>query len=282
MPTKWEVNKAVRASGLTPPSRLIMLTLSDIAEAGTAEVPARHTPSLKVLAVETGLNEATVKRHLAALDDAGWLKRTAPTMEASRRGERTRYQLLVPIGQGAQSAHPEGAEDTYPEEPGRTERPPQGAQSAHPGRTERPIEGEPDLDDLNDPSSPATPTTATKPPAKKGTRLPDDFHATAEMIEWARKETPLVGAKETATFIDYWRAQPGQRGVKLDWPATWRNWMRRAQADAESRAQRGQPRASPPSNAPVAIPTAEQCPQHRGQRAANCRICASNRKAAPR
>jgi hypothetical protein len=32
-------------------------------------------------------------------------------------------------------------------------------------------------------------------------------------------------------FVDYWIAQPGQRGVKVDWEATWRNWMRRKQGD---------------------------------------------------
>lgn len=35
-------------------------------------------------------------------------------------------------------------------------------------------------------------------------------------------------AIEAAKFRDYWVAQPGQKGVKLDWPATWRNWCRRA------------------------------------------------------
>jgi hypothetical protein len=29
------------------------------------------------------------------------------------------------------------------------------------------------------------------------------------------------------TFRDYWKAQRGQRGVKADWEATWRNWCRR-------------------------------------------------------
>lgn len=33
-----------------------------------------------------------------------------------------------------------------------------------------------------------------------------------------------------AKFRDYWIAKPGQAGVKLDWPATWRNWCR---AEAE-------------------------------------------------
>jgi len=31
-------------------------------------------------------------------------------------------------------------------------------------------------------------------------------------------------------FKDYWIAQPGQKGVKLDWEATWRNWVRNTNA----------------------------------------------------
>jgi hypothetical protein len=31
-----------------------------------------------------------------------------------------------------------------------------------------------------------------------------------------------------AEFVDYWIAVPGQRGTKLDWSATWRNWVRRS------------------------------------------------------
>lgn len=33
---------------------------------------------------------------------------------------------------------------------------------------------------------------------------------------------------ELEKFRDYWAAQPGQKGVKTDWPATWRNWVRRS------------------------------------------------------
>ena len=29
-----------------------------------------------------------------------------------------------------------------------------------------------------------------------------------------------------AKFRDHWISQPGQRGVKVDWLATWRNWCR--------------------------------------------------------
>jgi len=40
-------------------------------------------------------------------------------------------------------------------------------------------------------------------------------------------------------FVDYWRAQPGAKGRKTDWQATWRNWCRK---DAEDRATRPKPK----------------------------------------
>jgi hypothetical protein len=55
------------------------------------------------------------------------------------------------------------------------------------------------------------------------------------MIEWARVHTPNVGRAETDKFRDYWSAKAGKDATKLDWVATWRNWMR----EAEQRAARG-------------------------------------------
>jgi hypothetical protein len=34
--------------------------------------------------------------------------------------------------------------------------------------------------------------------------------------------------READRFRDYWRGMPGQKGVKADWDATWRNWVRKA------------------------------------------------------
>lgn len=34
--------------------------------------------------------------------------------------------------------------------------------------------------------------------------------------------------KEHDKFMDYWRAKAGAGGVKLDWNATFRNWLRKA------------------------------------------------------
>lgn len=64
---------------------------------------------------------------------------------------------------------------------------------------------------------------------KRGTRIPDDFEVTPEMVAWHRENTPEVdGAYETSKFLDYWHAKSGRDATKLDWPGTWRNWMRKA------------------------------------------------------
>lgn len=63
---------------------------------------------------------------------------------------------------------------------------------------------------------------------KRGTRLPEPFMLTNEMREWAVAEVPTVDVEaSTRKFVDYWRAETGQKATKLDWIATWRNWLRR-------------------------------------------------------
>lgn len=87
---------------------------------------------------------------------------------------------------------------------------------------------------------PSSPPQVSKP--KKATRIPEQFTVTEDMVDWARENTPDVdGRTETAKFIDYWTAKSGRDAAKLDWIATWRNWMRNAQ-------ERTGARASSPSN----------------------------------
>lgn len=76
-------------------------------------------------------------------------------------------------------------------------------------------------------------TQASASPAsgrKRATRIPDDFRVTAEMVAWARENTPDVeGRYETEKFIDYWASKSGKDATKTDWERTWRNWMRKEQ-----------------------------------------------------
>ena len=56
--------------------------------------------------------------------------------------------------------------------------------------------------------------------------VPDDW--ILEAAEYLRVNgLPQIDLKLSAdTFQDYWPAQPGADGLKLDWRATWRNWVR--------------------------------------------------------
>jgi uncharacterized protein YdaU (DUF1376 family) len=63
-------------------------------------------------------------------------------------------------------------------------------------------------------------------PPSRGRRIPDDFPGDAE-VTWCMVERPdLMPAAVSAKFRDYWLGVPGARGRKVDWPATWRNFVR--------------------------------------------------------
>ena len=65
---------------------------------------------------------------------------------------------------------------------------------------------------------------------KKGTRIPDDFSPDIEAAISEGLSRPDA-ERHARSFCDYWRARPGKEGLKLDWQATWRNWVRKAVAD---------------------------------------------------
>ena len=63
--------------------------------------------------------------------------------------------------------------------------------------------------------------------ATKGSRLSADFELHETWTEFCQTERPdLNPQKVFDSFKDYWTAKAGNQGVKLDWQATWRNWVR--------------------------------------------------------
>lgn len=83
----------------------------------------------------------------------------------------------------------------------------------------------------------ATPNVVTgndvtpKAENKKGSRI-TFTELTTELREQAIKVRPDLSPDQIAfefdCFLDYWRAKAGAGAVKRDWPATWRNWIRRS------------------------------------------------------
>jgi hypothetical protein len=71
--------------------------------------------------------------------------------------------------------------------------------------------------------------------SKRGTRIPDDWKPDELMTSWALIENPGIDLKKTIdSFTDYWRAKAGAAAVKLDWDATFRNWVRRQDSNGNT------------------------------------------------
>ena len=80
----------------------------------------------------------------------------------------------------------------------------------------------------------ATATANTSKPSKaskaRGTRLPDGWVPDDALIAWTKVNAPAAAnALEVERFRDYWQSIPGQRAIRVNWAATWRNWARRCQ-----------------------------------------------------
>jgi DNA-binding Lrp family transcriptional regulator len=273
--SRWDVNRAVRKSDLPAPSRLIMLVLADVAEVGTCEIPEKHTPSLRVIADETGLNKATVVRHLDSLDDAGWIVRTKPTLEAARLyGERTKYRLTIPDhvaesdkgGRRKQQGHVAQDDKTMSQ------------RATRPSRTER--QKKSDLVRSSDPSS--------------SELRPDVERICTHLADWVEKngsKRPEIGKRwRTAArlMIDADGRDPEKIMRAIDWCQQddfWRgnvlsmDKLRQKYDQLRLAAQRSPGRREmPPSNAPQRVTADEACPRHEYENAANCRACASESK----
>lgn len=75
----------------------------------------------------------------------------------------------------------------------------------------------------------------------RGTRLPPD---------WKPKPEDPQSEQELAKFRDYWAAVAGAKGVKRDWDATWRNWIRNSKQWVSA----SRPNASPPETYRIGHP----------------------------
>jgi hypothetical protein len=70
--------------------------------------------------------------------------------------------------------------------------------------------------------APAMPATI-----KRASQISPDFEPTAEMLKWAKAETPLVDAVfDTQQFIDHHLAKGS---LMKDWNRAWQTWMRNSQ-----------------------------------------------------
>lgn len=172
----------------------------------------RLNPSIRTIAEDCGVTDRAVRKGLRQLTDFGFLEVRGG---GGNHQNTNRYRLLfpqplnecTPVNNGSPlplngcSATPERAF----RQPLNGRSPKQGIEQGR-NREERAH------------SAPTTP---------RGCRLSVDSLPGA-WREFCQRERPdLDPDRLFDKFADHWRAQPGQKGIKADWPATWRNWVRR-------------------------------------------------------
>jgi hypothetical protein len=83
----------------------------------------------------------------------------------------------------------------------------------------------PDPDPLPESRNPRS----DSPLAARAARLKEDWALPDDWRDDALQLRPDVDPDfESKRFRDYWIGKPGRDGLKLDWRATWRNWVRNA------------------------------------------------------
>jgi len=191
-------------------AKVVLLVLADF-----ANDDGDCWPSVPVIAKKAYVSERSVQRYIAQLVDQGYMRIEART---AKGGGKTSNRYFLNVKEAGQR----GGDNLTP--PLVTEMSPPGdSANTTPGDT---------VVTCNEPSSLTVRkkeglTSFPKKP-ERGSRLPEDFcpdkdaTALAEKLEIAPKEAQ----EQLDAFRDYWHSAPGQKGRKLDWQATFRNWLR--------------------------------------------------------
>jgi hypothetical protein len=96
------------------------------------------------------------------------------------------------------------------------------------GKGDEKVNLPPNLKPTPSSSIPSSSSTGTDVPVTpRASRLDKEWVLPVDWAAWARAERPDLDVDDVAArFKDYWVAKPGKDGCKLDWLATWRNWVR--------------------------------------------------------
>lgn len=90
MTTRWEVEKALKASNIDLTGRGILMILLSECNASTAEIPPKHAPTYTELERMTGASRSTLVEWMQALMASGWVRKLVVEGES-----RTGYAFSV-------------------------------------------------------------------------------------------------------------------------------------------------------------------------------------------
>lgn len=195
-------------------AKLVLLAIADRYRAGVA------FPSIAQLSADTELDRKTVMSSIAHLETAGII------VTEKSIGSGTRYKLTG-IG-NEQATSPKNGTGT------KNGTSPKNGTAPVPktGQVPVPKTGhEPVIEPVKNLEEKDKSARASRAAPAAGTRLLAEWVIPATWLAWALDHQPTWTTDHAQgiadSFRDYWAAIPGARGLKTDWLATWRNWVRR-------------------------------------------------------
>jgi len=163
-----------------------------------------------------------------AMIDAGFIERDGSDICVPKWGEHN-AKLIANWKNGATGGRPSKTDEEPSDNPNKTQTKPTETQA-------EPIEEDRTREDSNKPSSKKAEAT------QRASRLPADWVAPSEYIEFCKKERPdLHPIFMQDKFRDYWSGVSGKQGLKLNWFGTWRNFIRSERAQPQARGSPARP-----------------------------------------
>ena len=192
-------------------------------------------PSIPQIAKRCGLDVRSVSRSLAKLEQMGLIERDV------LQGRGTTYRLVF-INQSAETPL-----TNCPATPDKLSCPPltncpEPLTNCH--ATPDKLSSKPSVTISNHQEQGKLRVSQEPPQQEKqqrGSRLPADWNPSDVDFQFCKTERPDLDPTKTADrFRDYWISQPGAKGIKLNWPATWRNWVRNESRSASQPPKKNQ------------------------------------------
>jgi hypothetical protein len=202
-----------------------LLTLLALADWSDDE--GRCYPSVASIAKKVRLSEKQARRLVHRLIEADFVSVTGnKTGGATSRRYQINLAKLTPPADGSPPTKGRAVTE------GSAPLPPMGGHPSHSCGSRTVSEPSTTV------SAPATPP-ASPSPQRRGSRLPEDWVLPKTWGEWALDQRPGWNPDDVRNcadrFADYWHAKAGREASKLDWLATWRNWVRNERMQTSAR-----------------------------------------------
>ena len=228
----------------SPGAKLLLLALADHCNGRPGGCEC--WPSMARLSDMTGFSKASICRHLAELEQQGHIRRVRSN---GRTSTVYRLQMASQLSQDETVEPPQLSqnETVGPSQLSQIET--VEAAELSQNETVEPAQLSQIETQLsqNETQRSQIETRTSKEPERTGTTLsrerapepaPSTKTATGSRLTlstlppdwatWALTKRPDLDPQHTwELFRDYWTAKPGKDGLKTDWFATWRNWVRR-------------------------------------------------------